>query len=122
VERGLAGGAALAEQCAWLDYALFHLDGTQALPQLPNLLAIESLRAIEWTLQAGLPGGGSPEWYGLYRRIKEAGKSVQAIDVRPEEVEPLLAAVGGDGLFILTQTETEAEARALLRRAERHMR
>lgn len=106
---------ALAEQCARLDYALFHLDGTQALPQLPNLLAIESLRAIEWTPQAGLPGGGSPEWYDLYRRIKDAGKSVQAIDVRPEEVEPLIAAVGGDGLFILTQTETEAEAHALLR-------
>lgn len=107
---------ALSEQCAWLDYAMFHLDGTQAIPQLDNLLSIESLRAIEWTPQAGLPGGGSPRWYDLYRRIRRAGKSVQAIDVRPEEVEPLIDAVGPEGLFIMTRTGTEAEAHDLLDR------
>jgi len=107
---------ALAEQCAWLDYAMYHLDGTQALPQLDNLLSIEGIRAIEWTPQAGLPGGGSPEWYALYRRIKAAGKSVQAVEVLPDEVEPLIEAVGAEGLFILTQADTEREARALLRK------
>ena len=107
---------ALTRQCAWLDYPMFHLDGTQAVPQLDNLLAIDSLRAIEWTPQAGLPGGGSPQWYDLYRRIRAAGKSVQAIDVRPDEVEPLIEAVGEKGLFIVTQTETEAQARDLLDR------
>lgn len=107
---------ALAEQCAWLDCAMYHLDGTQALSQLDNLLAIEGIKAIEWTPQAGLPGGGSPEWYDLYRRIKAGGKSVQAIDVQPEEVEPLIEAVGAEGLFIITQADTEAKARDLLQR------
>lgn len=107
---------ALAEQAAWLDYAMYHLDGTQALPQLDNLLSIEGIQAIEWTPQAGLPGGGSPDWYDLYRRIKAAGKSVQAIEVKPEEVEPLIAAVGPEGLFIHTAAPTEAAARDLLRR------
>jgi hypothetical protein len=106
----------LAEQCAWLDYAMYHLDGTQALPQLPALLEIESLRAIEWTPQAGLPTGGSPEWYPLYRRIRAAGKSVQAINVLPEEVEPLIDAVGSEGLFIITRAESEQRARDLLER------
>jgi len=106
----------LIKQCAYLDYAMYHLDGTQAMGQLPNLLEIEEIRAIEWTPQSGLPGGGSPEWYDLYRRIKAAGKSVQAIDVRPEEVLPLLDAVGPEGMFIITQTRTETEARELLRR------
>ena len=36
-----------------------------------------------------------------YRRILEAGKSVQAIGVRPEEIVPLLDAVGGKGMYIL---------------------
>jgi hypothetical protein len=107
---------ALEEQCAWLEYALYHLDGTQAIPQLENLLSIQSLRAIEWTPQAGLPGGGSPVWYDLYRRIKAGGKAVQAIGVAPEEVEPLIDAVGPDGMFIMTQTQTETQARALLAR------
>ncbi|MCC6729412.1 MAG: hypothetical protein IT208_08735 [Chthonomonadales bacterium] len=107
---------ALAEQCEWLDFAMFHLDGTNAIPQLDNLLAIDSLRAIEWTPQAGLPGGGAPEWYPLYRRIRSGGKAVQAVEVLPVEVEPLIDAVGPEGLFIMTHTATEAEARDLLRR------
>lgn len=107
---------ALEEQCGWLDFSLFHLDGTEALPHLEGLLEIETLKAIEWTPQAGRPGGGSSEWHALYRRIRAAGKSVQAIEVRPEEVEPLIDAVGPDGLFIMTEAATEEEARSLLRR------
>jgi hypothetical protein len=106
----------LDEQCAWLDYAMYHLDGTQAIPQLRNLLACEHLDAIEWTPQAGLPGGGSPRWYDLYREIKAAGKSVQAIGVAFDEVEPLLDAVGHEGMYVMTSAASEADARRLLKR------
>ena len=106
----------ITEQCEWLDNSMYHLDGTNAMQQLDPLLKIEALDAIEWTPQAGLPGGGSPQWYDLYRRIKAAGKSVQAVGVRPDEVGPLIDAVGADGLFIMTSPATETEARALLRR------
>ena len=107
---------ALEEQCRWLDYSMFHLDGTQAMPQLENLLNIDELDAIEWTPQVGIEGGGNPRWYDLYRRIKSAGKSVQAIGVLPEEVEPLIDAVGPEGMYISTWTETETEARRMLSR------
>ena len=107
----------LREQCAWLDYSMYHLDGTQAWHHLDVLLEIEALDAIEWTPQAGIEGGGSPRWYDLYRRIKAAGKSVQAINVRPEEVEPLIDAVGAEGLFILSDAKNESEARSLLRKS-----
>ena len=106
----------LTEQCEWLDYSMYHLDGTNAVHQLDALLEIEALDAIEWTPQSGLAGGGSPQWYDLYRRIKAGGKSVQAIGVNPEEVEPLIDAVGAEGLYIMTSTPTEAAARELLRR------
>jgi hypothetical protein len=104
---------ALTEQCRWLAYAMYHLDGTQAVVNLDELLAIEPLRAIEWTPQAGLPGGGDPRWYDLYRRILRGGKSVQAIGVRYDQVIPLLDAVGPKGLFIETSAENEDQARAL---------
>lgn len=107
---------ALTEQCAWLDHSLYHLDGTQALHHLETLLAIEPLDAIEWTPQAGLEGGGSPRWYDLYRRIKAAGKSVQAVGVKLAEVEPLIEAVGREGLYIMCHAGHETEARDLLRR------
>ncbi len=104
----------LAEQCAWLDYSMYHLDGTQAFRHLDALLSIDSLDAIEWTPQVSAPQGGSPEWYGLYRRILDAGKSIQAINVQPEEVLPLLDAIGTRGVFLMVNAASEAEARALV--------
>ncbi len=111
----------LAEQCRWLDYSLFHLDGTNCICHLPHLMAIKELDAIQWTPQtcAGLPGGGSKEWYNLYRKILSAGKGVQATGVTIEEVEPLIEAVGHKGLFIMTTTGSEKDARRLLKRVER---
>ena len=106
---------ALTEQCGWLDYSMYHLDGTTAVHQLDALLEIEPLDAIEWTPQTGLPGGGSPQWYDLYRRIKAAGKSVQAVGVEAAEVKPLLDAVGPEGMFIhVLPCASESEARELL--------
>ncbi|MEI6519503.1 MAG: hypothetical protein WCO98_05630 [bacterium] len=106
----------LRQQCQRLDYVYYHLDGTTALQHLDSLLAIEAIDAIEWTPQAGLPQGGAPEWYDLYRRIKAAGKSVHAFGVASDEIEPLIKAVGADGVCITTTANTETEARALLRR------
>jgi hypothetical protein len=110
----------LTEQCRWLDYSLYHLDGTQCIVHLDHLLAIEELDAVEWTPQVSLPQGGDPMWYGLYRRILRAGKGVQAVGVKPEEVIPLLDAVGPDGLFIITAARSEAEARRLEDKIERY--
>jgi len=79
---------------------MFHLDGHQCIPHLDLLLDIEPLDAVEWTPDPQVPGGGDPAWYPLYRKILAAGKSVQAIGVKPEEVEPLLDSVGGKGMYI----------------------
>lgn len=107
---------ALTAQCDWLDFSMFHLDGTQNARHLDDLLAIGPLTAVEWTPQAGIEGGGSPRWYDLYRRILAAGKAVQAIGVQPDEVLPLLDAVGHEGMFVMVEASSEAEARDLERR------
>ncbi len=101
---------ALTEQCEWLDYSMFHLDGHQCLCHLDHLLAIEPLDAIEWTPDPTVPGGGSPEWYPLYRRILAAGKSVQAVGVELNEVIPLLDAVGGQGMYISVNSRGDRAA------------
>jgi hypothetical protein len=104
---------ALRAQCDWLDYSLYHLDGTAAIRHLDALLEIESLNAIEFTPEPTVPQGGSPRWVPMYRKILAAGKSVQAIQMTPEEVVPLLDAVGGKGMFIMTEARTEDDARRL---------
>ena len=108
----------LAEQCSWLDRSLYHLDGTQAMCHLDHLLGIDVLDAIEWTPQAGIETGGSPRWYELYRRILAAGKSVQVMDVKPEEIIPLLDAIGGKGVYISTKFLGAREAEELASKVE----
>ncbi|MCU0316700.1 MAG: hypothetical protein MUC92_08915 [Fimbriimonadaceae bacterium] len=105
----------MREQCRSMDYPMFHLDGTQALPCLEPLLEIEEIKAIEWTPQSGIEQGGNPRWFDLYRQIKAAGKSIHCVGVSPDEVLPLLDAVGPEGVYIMTVAETETEARALSR-------
>jgi hypothetical protein len=111
---------ALQEQVGWLDYSLYHLDGTTCLQHVDPLLEIEGLNAIEWTPQAGRPGGGSPEWFDLYRRIKAGGKGIQCVGVEDEEVLPLLDAVGPEGLYIMLndRDRTLDQAEALLKSIE----
>ncbi len=105
---------ALREQCAWLDHSLYHLDGTQAICHLDALLEIEELDAIEWTPQAGIETGGHPRWYDMYRRILAAGKSLQVLHVRKEEIVPLLDAIGSDGVYLLTCCSDLDEAGEIL--------
>jgi hypothetical protein len=109
----------LTEQCRWLDFSMYHLDGTTCLQHLDSLLAIEELAAIEWTPQAGLPDGGSRVWYDLYTRIKSGGKSVQVVGVDPKELIPLLDAVGPKGTFVIFKDEIDqAVAEQLLKLTE----
>jgi hypothetical protein len=106
----------LAEQCSRLDYTMFHLDGTQCIDKLDLVLSIEALDAVEWTPEtiAAGKGGGHPDWYDLYRRILKAGKSVQAIGVRVEELKPLLDAIGTKGVYIQAAPRNPDEAEQLL--------
>jgi len=116
----------LARQCDWLDYSMYHLDGEDALPHLDALLEIDSLNAVEWTPRgvyenrSDSPAGGDARWYDLYRRIKAAGKSVQAIKVRPEQVAPLLDAVGPAGMFLQIDAPDEETAWKLLADVQRY--
>jgi hypothetical protein len=109
---------ALTEQCQWLDWSMYHLDGTQAMVHLDSLLSIDALDAIEWTPQAGIESGGRPRWYPLYRKILNAGKSVQAVDIHKDEVLPLLDAIGGKGVYIITHCESMDEAEEILAAVE----
>jgi hypothetical protein len=104
----------LDEQCRQLDYALYHLDGPHAIRHVDMLLGLASLRAIQWMPGAGVEGPESSRWYGLYRRILAAGKSVLLLDVPPDAVEPLVGALGPEGLLITTTASSEETGLRLL--------
>ncbi len=104
----------LTQQCEWLNFSMYHLDGTQAICHLDALLEIEALDAIEWTPQAGIESGGHPRWFEMYRRILAGGKSVQVMDVRKDEILPLLDAIGSQGVYIMTSFSSVAEAEEVM--------
>jgi 5-methyltetrahydrofolate--homocysteine methyltransferase len=107
----------LSEQCEWLDYSVYHLDGPDAIRHLDLLLGIPRLNAIQWTPGAGQPGVGSPEWYPLLERIRARGKAAQWLGVGVHEVQPLIERFGPAGLYISTEVRTREEGLALLRAA-----
>ena len=99
----------IREQCQRIPYTLYHLDGVGALRHLPALLEIEELDAIQWTPGVGQPQGGDPQWYDVYRRILDGGKSIMACWVKPEELRPLLNAIGTEGVHIEMDFHNEQE-------------
>lgn len=109
---------ALTEQCEWLDHSMYHLDGTQAMCHLDALLDIDALDAIEWTPQAGIEGGGHARWYPLYKRILDAGKSLQVVGPSTDEIRPLLDTIGGKGVYVLTEFSSMEESERVIEMAE----
>jgi hypothetical protein len=109
---------ALTAQCKWLDNSIYHLDGTQAMCHLDNLLSIEPLDAIEWTPQAGIEPGGNKRWHDLYKRILAAGKSVQVVNVELDDIKPLIDAIGTKGVYMLIQFKNQNEADRALKIVE----
>lgn len=111
---------ALTEQCEWLDNSMYHLDGHQCICHLDNILEIDSLDAVEWTSDPTVPRGGDPCWYEMYKRILDAGKCVQVVMILPQEIKPLLDAVGPKGMYICTGTKNEADYEEISRILEEY--
>ncbi|MBC5647740.1 uroporphyrinogen decarboxylase/cobalamine-independent methonine synthase family protein [Christensenella tenuis] len=109
----------LTDICNKMENTLYHLDGTQAVKHLDSLLAINSLNAVEWSPQAGLPGGGDPCWYGIYEKILSAGKALQLVEVGAEEVPQVMERFGSAGINIMTAPMTRTEAQTMLEKIEK---
>jgi hypothetical protein len=106
----------LTRQCAFLDNSMYHLDGTQCIVHLDSILGIGALDAVEWTPQAGKPGGTDPVWFSMYRKILEAGKSLQVLVEDLSEVPSLLNEVGTEGVYLLGIDIDGAELEAAVHR------
>ena len=112
----------LREYCGRVDRVLYHVDGPDALRTVDMVLEVEELDAVEFTPGPQIPGGGDPRWYPMYRKIKEAGKSVQAVWMKAKDVEPLLDAVGPAGMYLEVDVADLAEAEELERVVARYRR
>ena len=106
---------ALERQLAYLDHAVYHVDGIEAFRHVPALCELPRLQAIQI-----LPGAGKPSplhYMDVLKQVQAGGKNLH-ISIPAAEVETALAELSARGLFLATGCATEAEARDLLAKAE----
>ncbi|MFX0046667.1 MAG: hypothetical protein ACFE8G_00730 [Candidatus Hermodarchaeota archaeon] len=96
----------LVSQAEHMDYAIYHLDGPDALPHLDFLLNEPSITGIQWVPGAGGNPMGSEEWLPLYKKIQKAGKNL-VIDSAPKDVSHLYKNLNQKGLYIRTYYRSE---------------
>ncbi len=101
-----------------LERSIFHLDGPQALRHLDLLLEIDELDAVQWVYGAG--GGRAGDWIEVYRRIQDAGKSMQVIARDPEDALTVFRALKPEGVWLDVDEafDTRREAEDFLARIE----
>lgn len=96
---------------------IFHLDGPGALRHLDWLLQRDDLHAIQWVYGEG--NGPAMRWLDVYRRILDAGKSIQVLASSPTDALEIVDALGSHGVWItVCDLETRAEADRLLLEVE----
>ena len=97
----------LMRECARLDHSLYHLDGPGALVHAGAVLSIPSLQALQWTSGAGQNDGGSEEWFPLYDKVMDAGKSlwIQIYEGEPyvwlERAKKIVRRYGTRGIYFV---------------------
>ena len=106
----------IEKQLRFLDHAVHHVDGIGHFAHVDALCELPRLQALQI-----LPGAGKPSplhYLDVLKKVQAAGKNLH-ISIEPAEVRPALDNLSARGLFIETHCETENEARALLKNAER---
>jgi hypothetical protein len=102
----------IREEAAFLDRAIYHLDGPGAIRHLDALCEIKEIDAIQW-----VPGEGQPpmsDWIGLLKQIQEKGKGLH-INCASHEVRPIVESLRPEGVIICTGTESPEAADALVK-------
>ena len=107
----------LYRQCEYLDYSIYHLDGTEQLRHLDMLLSIKELDAIQWAKVAGQPS--VVNYIGELKKMQEAGKKVIYFGTVDEAAE-LIKNLSSSSLFIWAFAFSEDDAAALFDLADKN--
>jgi len=106
----------LIEQCKWLDYSIYHLDGPGEIPHLDILLDIPELTGIQWVPGEGNPQCDSPRWFPIYKKILTHNKLLvlQSFDDK-NNISRIFDEFSGKGMLIFTWFDSETGAKEFLK-------
>ncbi len=107
----------IAEECAHLEAAIYHLDGPNALQHLDSLLQIEDLNAIQWVYGAG--NGPASEWMEVYKKCQDAGKGIQ-VGIGADELDTFMEELCPEGVWMqVGDIEDEEHAEWILEKTKK---
>ncbi|MFO7635908.1 MAG: hypothetical protein R6W96_01205 [Clostridia bacterium] len=107
----------IAEECAYFDRSIYHLDGPGALVHLDSLLQIKELDAIQWVPGAG--NEGFHRWIGVYKKIQKASKGIQVL-VQPGELGEVFEHLDPEGVMLCVQgIENESQAENVMKKIKK---
>ena len=99
-----------------MTHNIFHVDGKGMLPHLDHILSIPQIHAIQWVQGVGddLP---ILQWLPVIKKIQAAGKGV-LVDLQLSELEPFIAAMKPNGLYLCISADENIQP-DILRRVEK---
>lgn len=87
----------IIEECQFYEKSIYHLDGPGALRHLDSILEIKELDVIQWVCGAGAEG--YTKWVEVYRKIQNAGKGIQLIDIGIEDLSMIFETLRPEGVW-----------------------
>ena len=85
---------ALAEEAAYLDHCVYHLDGPDALLHLDQILDIPDIDVIQWVSGAGQKPMW--QWLDVLKQCRAVGKGLQIYGVDCEQAKVLHKELGSE--------------------------
>jgi hypothetical protein len=106
----------LEQEVRHMTHNIFHVDGRGVLRHLEDILSLPQIQAIQWVQGVGddLP---IMQWLHVIKRIQDAGRGV-VVDLQLDELEPFIAAMKPDGLYLCIAAEEKIQP-DILRRLEK---
>jgi hypothetical protein len=106
----------LQREVRHMTHNIFHVDGVGVLRHLDHILSLPQIQAIQWVQGVGddLP---MLQWLHVIRRVQAAGKGV-VVDLQLNELDPFIAAMKPDGLYLCIPAEEKLQPE-ILRRLEK---
>ena len=99
-----------------MTHNIFHVDGKGMLRHLDLILSIPQIHAIQWVHGVG-DDLSIQQWLPVIKKIQAAGKGV-VVDLELSELEPFIAAIKPDGLYLCIPAE-ERDQPDILKRLEK---
>jgi len=109
----------LEQSCAFLDAAIYHLDGIEQIRHLDYILSVDKIRMIQWVNVAGQPP--MTAYIDQLRRIQRSGRGLVLI-IPPEQLDTLLNELSPKGLQIIVNGARDAaEADDIVNHVAKHV-